>query len=236
MTKHYYKNSGLSSKSYIRILSLLFSFVGIIIFLYVAFPLISYQIYFAPIFHEQKVEIPIPKSVYAGSGNVGSLLSSVGKSLTVDYTNAKNWYPALSFEGLNNLNYLISIPKINVAEAKVSSADTNLTEHMVQYNKDTAPGRMGNTVIFGHSTLPQLYNPNDYKTILANAYKLDVGDEIIVKIEGREHSYKVEAITVVEPNDTSVLAQDLSGSFITIITCTPPGTIWKRLIIKAKLS
>ncbi|MEK9178329.1 MAG: sortase [Patescibacteria group bacterium] len=235
MTKYYYKNSRLSPKSYIRILSLLISLLGIIIFLYVSFPLISYQIYFAPIFHEQKVEIPIPKSVYAGSGNIGSLLSNAGQSLTVDYTNAGNWYPTLNFEGLDNLNYLISIPSINVISAKVSSKDTDLTRHMVQFNKDTKPGKVGNTIIFGHSTLPQLFDPNNYKTILANAYKVKVGDGIVVTLDGKELNYKVQSVIVVEPNDTSVLAQDLSGSFITLITCTPPGTVWKRLIIKAKL-
>ncbi|KKR76681.1 MAG: Sortase family protein [Candidatus Levybacteria bacterium GW2011_GWA2_40_8] len=236
MTKYYYKTSLLDRRSYIRILSLLTSTLGVIIFLYVAFPLLSWQLYFAPAFSQQKIEIPIPKSVYGGSGNVGSLLSNAAGSLTVDYTNARNWYPSLNFEGFNNLNYSISIPKINIDSAKVSSADYDLTRHMVQFNKDTAPGKVGNTIIFGHSTLPQLFNPNDYKTILANAYKIGVGDEIIVTLEGQKYTYKVQTVTVVEPNDTSVLAQDLSDSFITLITCTPPGTVWKRLIIKAKLT
>jgi len=235
MTKYYYRKSSGTSRKSLRILSLFLSLAGIIIFLYVLFPLISWQIYFAPEFRAQKIEIPIPRSVYAGAG-VGSLLSYAGQSLTTDYTNAQNWYPSSRFEKLNNLNYSLSIPKIGVVDARVSSADTDLTKHMVQFNTDTAPGRNGNTVIFGHSTLPQLFNPNDYKTILANAYKIRVGDEVIVTMGSEKYTYKVQSITVVEPNDTSVLAQDLSDSFITLITCTPPGTIWKRLIVKAKLT
>ena len=30
-------------------------------------------------------------------------------------------------------------------------------------------------------------------------------------------------------------ARDTTDSYLTLVTCTPPGTTWKRLIIKAKL-
>ena len=59
--------------------------------------------------------------------------------------------------------------------------------------------------------------------------------EIIVNLEKAQYSYIINSVTVVEPEDTSVLAQNFSDSFITIITCTPPGTVWKRLIIKARI-
>jgi sortase A len=106
---------------------------------------------------------------------------------------------------------------------------------LVQFNSDSAPPHQGNTVIFGHSTLPQLYDPNDYKTIFANAYKLEVGDQMIVKMDNETYTYKIESVIVVDPDNTSVLAQNFSDSFITVITCTPPGTIWKRLIIKGRI-
>jgi sortase A len=108
-------------------------------------------------------------------------------------------------------------------------------KHLVQFNSDTLPGKDGNSVIFGHSTLPQLYDPKNYKTIFANAYKLEVGDQIITEVNGIKNNYKIVSITVVEPTDTSPLAQNFTDSFLTIITCTPPGTIWKRLIIRARI-
>jgi sortase A len=91
-------------------------------------------------------------------------------------------------------------------------------------------------VIFGHSTLPQLFEENNYKTIFANAYQLEVGDEIFVNLDDVHYKYTISDISVVEPTDISVLAQDFSDSYLTLITCTPPGTVWKRLIIKAKLN
>lgn len=235
MTKHYKKRT-LKGRKIVRILSLILSGLGLVIFLYVAFPVISWQIYFAPIFASQSFEIPIPKTTIASGGNIVGLLSNARAGISTDYTNANNWYPDAEFKKLTDLNYSISIPGINVADAKVSSKDRDLTQHMVQFNTDSAPAQKGNVLIFGHSTLPQLYNPTDYKTILANAYKIKVGDSIFVNMGREAYHYKVQSITVVEPNDTSVLAQDFSDSYITLITCTPPGTIWKRLVIKAKLS
>jgi sortase A len=42
----------------------------------------------------------------------------------------------------------------------------------------SAPGEYGNIVIFGHSTLPQLYNPKDYKTIFTYLPSLEKKDHI----------------------------------------------------------
>ena len=90
-------------------------------------------------------------------------------------------------------------------------------------------------MIFGHSTLPQLFNPKNYKTIFANAYLLKENDLIYATVENITYKYRVYNISVVDPKDTSIFTQDLNDSYITLVTCTPPGTIWKRLIIKARL-
>ena len=208
---------------------------GGVLFSYTFFPLISWQIYFAPVFASQKIDAPIPNNTVISPANIGTLIASATNSISTDYTDAYNWYPGIQEKGSNIATYKISIPKIGITDALTSNEDTDLTKHLVQFNSDTLPGKDGNSIIFGHSTLPQLYDPKNYKTILANAYKIEVGDEIIVNMEKRELNYKIESITVVEPSDTSVLAQNFSDSFLTIITCTPPGTIWKRLVIKARI-
>ena len=235
MGKTYYKRDKRNFKNLFKIFSVLVVIGGGIIFSYTFFPLISWQIYFAPVFASQKIQAPIPTNTVINPSSIGELITSVTTSFNRDYTNAYNWYPGLSERSGNVGTYTISIPKIEIKNAVVSNEDSDLTKHMVQYNSDTFPSKEGNSVIFGHSTLPQLYDPKNYKTILANAYKLAVGDEIIVNVEKEQYSYIINSVTVVEPEDTSVLAQNFSDSFITIITCTPPGTVWKRLIIKARI-
>lgn len=217
-----------------RIVSIGILLLGLIMFLYTFFPILSWQVYFAPVFASAKIASPIANSVTFSPGNIEGLLGSAASQATTDFTNAYNWYPGIGHEAGQIVTYQISIPKIGVENATVSNKDSDLTSHLVQFNSDTFPPKEGNSVIFGHSTLPQLFQAGNYKTIFANAYKLKAGDDIIVTNNGKNYVYKVENITVVEPTDTSVLAQDFSDSFITIITCTPPGTIWKRLIIKAR--
>ncbi len=236
MGKIYYKEKRRNYKVFVKLGSIGVLIFGAVLFLYTFFPLLSWQIYFAPAFASQKIEAPIPNQTVISPTNLGSLIENATRAINRDYTNAYNWYPGAEIQKSNNIaTYKISFPKIGIVDAEVSNKDTDLTRHMVQFNSDTLPGKDGNSVIFGHSTLPQLYNPNDYKTILANAYKLEVGDEINTEVNGIKSKYKIISITVVEPTDTSVLAQNFTDSFLTIITCTPPGTIWKRLIIKARI-
>lgn len=218
-----------------KILSVVIILIGAGFFAYTFFPLISWQIYFAPAFASQKIDAPIPQHNVINPASVTSLISTATNNVGSDYTNAYNWYPGYEKNETFKVSYTIDIPKIDIKDAVVTNEDADLTKHLVQYNSDTHPPKMGNSVIFGHSTLPQLYDRNNYKTIFANAYKLGVGDQIIVNIKNESHLYKIESVTVVDPGDTSVLAQNFTDSFITIITCTPPGTIWKRLIIKARI-
>lgn len=231
--KIYKKGKNRNNKLIIKVACVLAITIGGIIFVYTFFPLISWQIYFAPAFASQKIDAPIPNHTVIDPGNISNLISNA-TNINKDYTNAYNWYPSHGSQKNLKADYKISIPKIDIKDADVSNRDTDLTRHLVQYNSDSVPPEEGNTVIFGHSTLPQLYKPGDYKTIFANAYKLGVGDLIIVDRDNKSYSYKVESVIVVDPTDTSVLAQNFSDSFITIITCTPPGTVWKRLIIKAR--
>lgn len=208
-----------------KVIGILLILVGLSAFLYSFSPLISWQIYFANNFDEQKIDSPIP---------FANLISNSTGSFGKNYYDASNWYANFDYSN-KKVAYLVSIPSIKIENASVSNADTDLTKHLVQFNSDSFPGNLGNVVIFGHSTLPQLFRNNDYKTIFSSLYKLRVGDTINIEYENKKYVYKVFQSLVVDADDTSVLAQDLSGSTITLITCTPPGTVWKRLVVKAKL-
>lgn len=234
MAKYLYKKNR-NKKLFAKFFSLTILIIGGIIFTYTFFPLISWQVYFAPAFAASSIDSPVPAHGITNPEDITSLIGAATQNLSADYTNAYNWYPGYRTDSKNVVEYKLSIPKIGIEDAIVSNKDTDLTTHLVQYNADTYPPNQGNTIIFGHSTLPQLYDPNDYKTIFANAYKLKVGDELITTINNQSYVYKIESVTVVDPDDTRPLAQNFSDSYITVITCTPPGTLWKRLIIKGRI-
>src|SRR3989344_4122871 len=242
MGKYYYKKSArINIRKYFRILSILLLLLGSSIVFYVLFPFISWQIYFQPVFASQHVVYSIPKKDIVETSVISSILSQTKNTIErTDFSNAYNWFPEFK-PGLSGIDYsstptyTISIPKINIVDAVVSTMDNDLTKHLVNFQGTSIPGKKGNAVIFGHSTLPQLFNPQDYKIIFANAYKLKNGDGIYATVNNVKYTYNIFKITVVDPSDSSAMEQDLDNSYITLVTCTPPGTIWKRLVVKARL-
>ncbi|OGH24084.1 MAG: hypothetical protein A3B47_04415 [Candidatus Levybacteria bacterium RIFCSPLOWO2_01_FULL_39_24] len=233
MGKYYYKKNAQDNfKKYLRLTSGLLLLIGISIILYILFPIISWRIYFSPAFTSQDFTLSIPRA------NIVDLARNLIDP--TDYTRAENWFknfkPASNQKNqVDASSYTISIPTIKITEAVVSTIDNDLAKHLVNYQGTGIPGRNGNAVIFGHSTLPQLFNPKDYKTIFANVYKLKNGDMIYATVTGVTYSYKIFKTIVVDPENSSALVQDYDNSYLTLVTCTPPGTTWKRLIVKAVL-
>lgn len=220
-----------------RILGACISFVGIGIMMYIFMPLVIWQLTLAPVFASQAVALPIPKTTVVSPATIKSLLANSMTSIGVDYTNASNWFPGYTVRpGDGRIpSYFLSIPKLHIANAFVSTVNTDLSTHLVHLGGTAIPPDKGTGVIFGHSTLPQLFDPNNYRTIFANAYRLEVGDEIIANVSNVTYKYKIFSIIVVDPDDTSVLTQNIDDSYLTLITCTPPGTVWKRLVVQARL-
>jgi len=158
-----------------------------------------------------------------------------GKS--VDFTNANAWYPSMPQKHVVTPvnSYTISIPKLKIFDANVLIGTDDLNESLIHYGGTGLPGEFGTAVVFGHSTLPQFYNPKNYKTIFSLLPTLTKGDEILVSYDGVQYRYEVYELIVVEPTDVAVLEQRFDNSYITLVTCVPPGTYWKRLNVKAKL-
>lgn len=226
MTTYYKKHKTTKIiKNFTRVVSLFFMLTGTGILFYIFFPFISWQVYFSPAFASGKLTIPIPKTTVVSKETLGSL-------------DAKTWFPTYQTQDNQKteiLQYFLTIPKLGITNAVVSTTDYDLGRHLVHYGGTNLPPNLGNTVIFGHSTLPQLFNPKDYTTIFANAYKLQINDAISITIENVSYIYKIKTIRVVDPSDTSVFSQDIDNSYLTLVTCTPPGTTWKRLIIKGRM-
>lgn len=235
---YYKKNGGKSRKILLRLMGVVSIGSGILLLLYFFFPIVSYNFFLKAAFanNASTLEVPIPKREMAKDADP-SLIQAGLDALTLDSTDARTWYPGIDSSIAKNeiSEYTLSIPAIDVKDAKVSTSDYDLSKHLVQYYGTITPPKKGTTVIYGHSTLPQLYNPKDYKTIFANLHKIEVGDEIRLKVNGGEVVYKIYEKIITTPEDTSVFTQNYDNSYLTIVTCTPPGTVWKRLIIKAKI-
>lgn len=205
--------------------------VGVLFFLSAIVPILQYQIEYSIKFNQ--VLSPL-------SANYGSSGSILGESGT-DFTQLSNWFVNdqnnLQDSSLQNqkTQYTISIPKLKIDGSIVEVGSLDLKKSLIQYPQTALPGQFGSPVVFGHSVLPQFFNPKSYLTIFSTLYKLKQGDEILINFDSVEYKYLVEEMYEVLPTDLSVLEQRFDGRYLTLITCTPPGTYLRRLVIKARI-
>jgi sortase A len=206
---------------------------GLLLFFSAIFPIIQFQLEYSTKFNQ--ILNPLSSQFYNYRG-------SVLGDLNTDYTQLSNWFVnnpnTVSPPALNSSfsTYYISIPKLKIDQAEVIFGSTDLKKSLIQYPKTALPGQFGSPVIFGHSVLPQFFNPKSYITIFSTLYKLKQGDEIYVDYDHIHYKYIVEEMYEVQPTDLSVLEQRFDGRYLTLVTCSPPGTYLRRLIIKARIT
>jgi len=219
---------------FLKPVSLFFSFLGLVFVSGAVFPVISYQLKLSPKFQSEEVLSPL-------SSNLNSVFSQVlGEQIpTDDLSNIRNWFPQAPFsfsKKEENSPYYLSIPDLKIFEAVVKVGVEDLDKNLVQYPGTGIPGRIGNVVIFGHSVLPQFFNPKNYKTIFSTLPTIKKGTEILLDYDEVRYTYRVEELTEVPPNDVSILGQKYDDAYVTLVTCVPPGTYLRRLVVRGKLA
>ena len=201
---------------------------GIVILFGVIAPIVSYEQQSS--WKYPQLVSPLPQ---------GSSLNEEIEKL--DYTKASNWFTGgaakENFTSSNISYYTVTIPRLKIENATVAIGGEDLAKSLIQYPGTALPGRPGNSVIFGHSVLPIFFNPKDYISIFSTLDTLKKGDEIGVNYDGVSYLYRVESSFEVLPSDIQVLQQDPSDSFLTLVTCVPPGDPRKprRLIVRARI-
>jgi LPXTG-site transpeptidase (sortase) family protein len=133
----------------------------------------------------------------------------------------------------------ISIPKINVnapveyiTSDQETDIETALENGVVHYSGTALPGQVGNVAIFGHSS-NDWWQPGNFKFVFVLLDKLAPGDQITINYNSHQYVYQVTGSQVVDPTDVGVLNPS-STPTLSLITCTPPGTSLRRLVVTAK--
>lgn len=133
----------------------------------------------------------------------------------------------------------IIIPKINVQipiQFGATSNDEETMQHLlesgvVHYPTTAMPGQNGNSAYFGHSS-NNIFNKGQYKFAFVLLHQLVPGDTFYITRDSKIYAYKVFSKTVVDPSEVGVL-NPVEGhpATATLITCDPPGTSLRRLVI-----
>ncbi|MFH0750109.1 MAG: sortase [Candidatus Gottesmanbacteria bacterium] len=211
------------------VVSFVFMGLGIGILAWTLWPIVSFSAITQNVL--AKTTSPVAGSAYIAGRMIASTVQAA------DYQNPSSWYPNRPQKKVTaTVNmYTLSIPKLKIQNANVIVSGDDLGVSLVHYGGTPLPGQYGNAVVFGHSTLPQFYNPKNYKSIFSFLPSMEIGDTATVYFDGIEYIYRVEDMIVVEPADLSPLEQRFDDSYMTLVTCVPPGTYWKRLNIKMRL-
>lgn len=205
--------------------------LGVLIILWTVWPIASFFIFDTIVL--AKTVSPLAD---LGGRSLGSpVASAVGTDITTD---PNTWFPTKPQKTMTAPvnSYLLSIPSLDIEDATVIISGDDLGKSLIHYGGTGLPGDYGNTVIFGHSTLPQFFRGiRDYKTIFSVLPTIKIGANINITYDGITYRYIVTEKIVLEPTDLSGLEQRFDDAYVTLVTCVPPGTYLYRLNVKAKL-
>jgi LPXTG-site transpeptidase (sortase) family protein len=189
--------------------------------------------------------------------DVGRTFESIKEdplALTAAGTEATQTEDGLPLFGITPVPYdnRIEIPSLKISAPIVEptfSADTlnsndfkaieeqiheSLLNGVVHFPGTALPGEKGNMFLTGHSS-NVFWELSKYNTVFALLPKIKIGDKIIIYSDQNVYTYTVTEIKEVYPSDTSSLKQT-DDYRLTLMTCTPVGTTFRRLIVTAQLS
>lgn len=107
-----------------------------------------------------------------------------------------------------------------------------LKEGAVVLPLGTSLGESGNVVITAHSSGNQAFGP--YRFAFAKLSELEEGNEFIISTPTAAYTYRVYGQEIVWPHEVDKLPND-DRSTVTLVTCWPLWTNFKRLLVHAEL-
>jgi LPXTG-site transpeptidase (sortase) family protein len=116
-----------------------------------------------------------------------------------------------------------------ILDGPLSQTYKILDQGIWRWPNGSTPDKGGNTVLIGHR-----FTYTNPRGVFYYLNKVSIGDEIGVFWNNKEYLYKVSAVTVVAPTDTTVEAAS-SQAELTLFTCTPLLLPKDRLVVVAEL-
>lgn len=136
----------------------------------------------------------------------------------------------------------IVIPKIGANSKIVPNVDpynsyvyqVALTKGVAQAKGTSIPTEKGNMFLFSHSSA-NILEAGRYNSIFYLLSKLEDKDEVYIYYKNKKYKYEVIDKKIVDAKDVSYLNKKTNDKILTLMTCWPAGTSYKRLIVTAKI-
>ena len=169
--------------------------------------LIVIGIFFQPVVYETKYQLGvISRNLDPVNRDFGIVIPKIGANATV-IANVDPYNPKIYQKRL----------ALGVAHAKGSSL----------------PDQAGNVFLFSHSSA-DFYQATRYNAVFYLINKLEPGDEITLYYQGRAFVYQVEESKMVAADAVNYLKSSSQEKTLILMTCWPPGTTLKRLLVIAR--
>jgi sortase A len=137
-------------------------------------------------------------------------------------------------------NFSVVIPKIGANARIIPNVDTSnervyseaLKKGVAQAAGTAFPGEGGHIFLFAHST-DYWWNVSTYNAVFYLLGKLTKGDEINIFYKGEKFVYRMVDSKIVDPSEVEYITRKTNKEFLTLQTCWPLGTTFKRLLVFA---
>ena len=148
-------------------------------------------------------------------------------------------YPFIEYKKLSNYNNIINInndgmigyihiDKLNL-ELPIyhgtGSSILNMAVGHLEGSSFPVGGESTHSVLAAHRGLPS-------SELFTNIVKLEIGDIFTIVVFDRIMKYQIDNIVIVEPNDISKLQIIPGKDYVTLLTCTPYGLNFHRLLVR----
>lgn len=137
----------------------------------------------------------------------------------------------VSYKDINGENQVLGyivIPKIDVNLPIYSGTGESVLKKGVGHMEQTSyplGGESTHCVLTGHRGLPSA-------TLFTDLDKLDIGDEFYLHVMDEVLAYRVDKISVIEPEESGFLDIIEGEDYCTLVTCTPYAINSHRLLIR----
>lgn len=213
--------------------------IGFAAIIFALLPFFSWQFLVLPKLTSKIDTAPVPKAeVLSASAvlaqNVQVIKDADGFSYFTTIYNPKPETPSKAIERAEE--FYLTVPKLKIENAHVLVDELKFDKNLAHFPGTAIPGEVGNSFITGHSVLPQFFDVKNYRAIFTNLSNLEIGDDIIVDVDNKTYHYIIQYSKIVDPHDTSVLLPiSPTGRNLTLMSCVPPGTNIKRIVVIASL-
>ena len=128
----------------------------------------------------------------------------------------------------NGVMGYVEIPKISISLIIYHTIDEDVLQKGIGHVPEThlpVGGNSTHCVLAGHTGLPSA-------KLLTNIDHLKVGDRFYIHVLNEVLEYKIDDVSVVEPDEVSRLNVISGKDCVTLVTCTPYGVNSHRLLVR----